>query len=76
MGGNLMSGPRQFPVDFLTPLCACFTERVEGRCVSLERMAGRSVAVEAFKVQLWAASIAQFGRLRVGAQTGPVDLIS
>ena len=38
-----------------------------------ERMASRSIAVQAFKVELWAAGIVQFRRIGIGSQDGPVS---
>ena len=38
-----------------------------------ERMAGQSIAVQAFKIEWRAARIAQFPRIRMGSQDGPVS---
>jgi hypothetical protein len=55
-------------------VCSVYTKQELRRIVTLveERMAGRSVAVQAFKVELRAAGIVQFRRMGMGPQGGPV----
>ena len=56
-------------------VCSVHTKQELRRVVTLveERMAGRSVAVEGFKIELRAASIVQFRGIGMGSQNGPVS---
>ncbi len=55
-------------------VCSVSTKQELRRIVTLveERMAGRSVTVQAFKVELRAAGIVQFRWIGMGPQGGPV----
>ena len=56
-------------------VCSVHTKQELRRVVTLveERMAGRSVAVERFKIELRASGIAQFRCIRMGSQNRSVS---